>query len=103
MKIIETSIPGVLIIEPKYFGDPRGFFMETFEVNRYAAAGIAHPFVQDNLSRSSRGVLRGLQLSAYALDFPKDAQQVAAQYLSDVVCGVASVQQGLRDFRQVGG
>ena len=62
MKIIETSIPGVLIIEPKYFGDPRGFFMETFEVSRYAAAGIARPFVQDNLSCSSRGVLRGLHL-----------------------------------------
>jgi dTDP-4-dehydrorhamnose 3,5-epimerase len=62
MKVIETSIAGVLIIKPKYFGDPRGFFMETFEVNRYAAAGIACPFVQDNLSRSSRGVLRGLHL-----------------------------------------
>ena len=62
MKVIETSIAGVLIIEPKYFGDPRGFFMETFEVNRYAAAGIPGPFVQDNLSRSSRGVLRGLHL-----------------------------------------
>ena len=62
MKVIETSIAGVLIIEPNYFGDPRGFFMETFEVNRYAAAGIARPFVQDNLSRSSRGVLRGLHL-----------------------------------------
>jgi dTDP-4-dehydrorhamnose 3,5-epimerase len=53
MKIIETSIPGVLIIEPKYFGDPRGFFMETFEVDRYAVAGIARPFVQDNLSRAA--------------------------------------------------
>jgi dTDP-4-dehydrorhamnose 3,5-epimerase len=62
MKTIETSIPGVLIIEPKYFSDPRGFFIETFEVNRYAAVGIARPFVQDNLSRSSRGVLRGLHL-----------------------------------------
>jgi dTDP-4-dehydrorhamnose 3,5-epimerase len=62
MNISESSIPGVLTIEPKYFGDPRGFFMETFEVNRYAAAGIARPFVQDNLSRSSRGVLRGLHL-----------------------------------------
>jgi dTDP-4-dehydrorhamnose 3,5-epimerase len=62
MKIIETPIPGVLIIEPKYFGDPRGFFVETFVVSRYAAAGIARPFVQDNLSRSSGGVLRGLHL-----------------------------------------
>jgi dTDP-4-dehydrorhamnose 3,5-epimerase len=62
MKVIETSIPGVFIIELKCFPDPRGFFMETFEVNRYAAAGITRPFVQDNLSHSTRGVLRGLHL-----------------------------------------
>ena len=62
MTVIQCSIPGVLIIEPKCLGDVRGFFMETFEVSRYAAAGIARPFVQDNLSRSSRGVLRGLHL-----------------------------------------
>jgi dTDP-4-dehydrorhamnose 3,5-epimerase len=62
MKVVQCSIPGILIIEPKCLGDMRGFFMETFEVNRYAAAGIARPFVQDNLSRSSRGVLRGLHL-----------------------------------------
>src|SRR5262249_24080292 len=62
MKAIETSIPGVLLIEPKYFRDPRGLFIETFEVSRYAAAGITGPFVQDNLSRSSRGVVRGLHL-----------------------------------------
>ena len=50
-----------------------------------------------------RRPLRGLHLSAYALDFPKHAQQVSAQNLPDVVCGVASVQQGLGDLRQVGG
>jgi dTDP-4-dehydrorhamnose 3,5-epimerase len=58
MKIIETAIPGVLIIEPKLFGDPRGFFMELYQEDRYA--GIGRRFVQDNLSRSARGVLRGL-------------------------------------------
>jgi dTDP-4-dehydrorhamnose 3,5-epimerase len=62
MKIIETDIAGVLIIEPKVFGDQRGFFVETFQAERYAAAGIRRPFVQDNLSRSARGVLRGLHL-----------------------------------------
>src|ERR1700749_256533 len=62
MKIIETDIPEVLIIEPKIFGDQRGFFTEIFQVERYAAAGIKRPFVQDNLSRSSYGILRGLHL-----------------------------------------
>lgn len=60
MKVIETTLPGVLIIEPKVFGDHRGFFIETFQVERYREAGIALPFVQDNHSRSPRGVLRGL-------------------------------------------
>ncbi|WP_315835696.1 dTDP-4-dehydrorhamnose 3,5-epimerase [Bradyrhizobium prioriisuperbiae] len=62
MQIIPTEIPEVLIIEPKMFGDQRGFFLETFQRERYAAAGIRHPFVQDNLSRSAFGVLRGLHL-----------------------------------------
>jgi dTDP-4-dehydrorhamnose 3,5-epimerase len=53
----------VLIIEPKAFGDERGFFLETFHAERYrAVAGISLPFVQDNHSRSKRGVLRGLHL-----------------------------------------
>ena len=60
MKIIETALPGVLIIEPRVFGDHRGFFLETFQVERYREAGITLPFVQDNHSRSQRGVLRGL-------------------------------------------
>jgi len=60
MNIIKTAIPGVLIIEPKIFGDARGFFVETFQADRYAAGGVAGPFVQDNLSRSARGTLRGL-------------------------------------------
>lgn len=60
MKVIETALPGVLIIEPKAFGDHRGFFLETFQVERYHEAGITLPFVQDNHSRSQRGVLRGL-------------------------------------------
>jgi dTDP-4-dehydrorhamnose 3,5-epimerase len=62
MRVITTAIPGVLIIEPERFGDRRGFFMETFQAERYTAAGIKGPFVQDNLSRSAHGVLRGLHL-----------------------------------------
>ena len=60
MKVIETALPGVSIIEPKVFGDQRGFFLETFQAERYHEAGITLPFVQDNHSRSQHGVLRGL-------------------------------------------
>ena len=62
MRIEETSLPGVLLVEPVVFGDARGFFMESWNAARYAEAGIRCPFVQDNLSRSSHGVLRGLHL-----------------------------------------
>lgn len=60
MKVQATHLDGVLIIAPKVFGDARGFFLETFQTRRYAEAGIPGPFVQDNHSRSARGVLRGL-------------------------------------------
>ena len=61
MKIIRTNIPEVKIIEPRIFGDERGFFLETFQAHRYQElVGIDLPFVQDNHSRSSKGVLRGL-------------------------------------------
>ena len=62
MKIIASDIPDVLIFEPDLYGDARGFFLETYQFQRYAAAGLRRPFVQDNLSRSTRGVLRGLHL-----------------------------------------
>ena len=60
MKITETKLAGVLIIEPKVFGDARGFFKETFQAERYREAGIEYTFVQDNYSRSQKGVLRGV-------------------------------------------
>lgn len=60
MKIIKTHLPGVIVIEPKVFGDKRGFFLETFRQDILQQAGINVPFVQDNHSRSSQGVLRGL-------------------------------------------
>jgi len=60
MKVTETQLAGVLIIEPKVFGDSRGFFKETFQSERYREAGIEYTFVQDNYSRSQKGVLRGL-------------------------------------------
>ncbi|MGR5146643.1 dTDP-4-dehydrorhamnose 3,5-epimerase [Photobacterium alginatilyticum] len=61
MKVIDTNIPEVKIIEPRVFGDDRGFFLETFQSERYKTdVGIEQDFVQDNHSRSSKGVLRGL-------------------------------------------
>jgi len=61
MNVIQTPIDGLLVIEPKVFGDDRGFFYESFNAQRFAElTGVQLPFVQDNHSRSARGVLRGL-------------------------------------------
>jgi dTDP-4-dehydrorhamnose 3,5-epimerase len=59
-KFIETGIAGLTIIEPTVFGDERGYFMETFQKEEFAAAGLPIDYVQDNQSKSKRGVLRGL-------------------------------------------
>lgn len=60
MNLLTCDIPGLLTIEPKVFGDPRGYFMETWNLQRYRDAGITAEFVQDNISLSRRGTLRGL-------------------------------------------
>ena len=60
MIVKQTGLHGLLIIEPQIFGDDRGFFLETFQGDRYRKAGVGETFVQDNLSRSSQGVIRGL-------------------------------------------
>ena len=60
MRFLQTGLPGVVIVEPDVFRDPRGFFLETFHAARYREGGIPHEFVQDNHSRSVRGTLRGL-------------------------------------------
>lgn len=62
MKIISTELPDVLIIEPQLYADQRGFFLESYQLKRYAEAGITRPFVQDNISRSRFNVVRGLHL-----------------------------------------
>ncbi|HEV8657863.1 MAG TPA: dTDP-4-dehydrorhamnose 3,5-epimerase [Thermoanaerobaculia bacterium] len=60
MHVIQTSLSGVLLLEPKIWSDDRGFFLETYHIERFREAGIGAEFVQDNQSRSQRGVLRGL-------------------------------------------
>ena len=68
MKAIETRLPGVLLLEPKVFGDARGFFLESWNRQTFADLGLDLDFVQDNHSRSSKGVLRGLH---YQLNDPQ--------------------------------
>lgn len=68
MNIIETTLPGVRLLEPKVFGDARGFFLESWNRQTFAELGFNLDFVQDNHSRSARGVLRGLH---YQLDDPQ--------------------------------
>jgi dTDP-4-dehydrorhamnose 3,5-epimerase len=84
MNIIETPISGLLIIEPSIFGDDRGFFVETYNEPRYQAMGISGDFVQDNLSQSKKGVLRGLHYQA-----PPFAQGKLVSVLSGAVLDVA--------------
>lgn len=60
MKVIQTDLPGCLVLEPRVFEDARGFFYESFNQDKLAAVGLAPRFVQGNVSRSSQGVLRGL-------------------------------------------
>ena len=92
MNILQTPLPGVLVIEPKVFGDSRGFFVETWQSERYAAAGLP-AFVQDNLSLSARGVLRGLHYQE------PDAQGKLVQVLLGEVFDVAvDIRRGSATF-----
>lgn len=67
-KFIKTSITGVFVIEPNKYGDNRGYFMETYKENDFIKAGITNKFVQDNQSKSKKGVLRGLH---FQKDYPQ--------------------------------
>lgn len=87
MKLTKTKLPGVLLIEPKIFGDARGYFLETWNRDRYLAAGFPDvEFVQDNLSHSRRGILRGLH---FQKQHPQGKLvQVIRGAVFDVVVGV---------------
>ena len=83
MQVETTAISGLLLIQPKVFRDPRGFFTETFQRQRYRDAGIAADFVQDNFSRSAKGALRGLH---YQIQHPQGKLvQVLRGKIFDVV------------------
>jgi dTDP-4-dehydrorhamnose 3,5-epimerase len=68
LEVIKEPLPGLLVIKPKVFKDERGFFLETWQKKRYKEIGIKEDFVQDNWSRSSKGVLRGLH---YQIEHPQ--------------------------------
>lgn len=87
MKVTETTLPGVLILEPKVFGDDRGFFYESFNARSFQdATGLNPVFVQDNHSRSTRGVLRGLH---YQVQQPQGKLvRVTAGEVFDVVVDI---------------
>ena len=70
---VETSIKDVFIIEPKKYGDNRGYFMETYKESDFIQAGLNYKFIQDNQSKSKKGVLRGLHFQKTHPLFPKNA------------------------------
>ena len=93
MNVSKTAIEGVLLIEPKVFGDKRGYFLESFSSKRYAEAGIAGPFVQDNLSFSSRGVLRGLHFQN-----PNSQGKLVSAPLGEVFDVAVDIRKGSPTF-----
>jgi dTDP-4-dehydrorhamnose 3,5-epimerase len=95
MKRIDTNLPGVCVIEPNVFGDERGFFMETYNKHAFEQIGIDHTFVQDNQSRSSRGVLRGLH---YQLNQPQ--AKLVRVTLGEVYDIAVDVRRGSETFGQ---
>jgi dTDP-4-dehydrorhamnose 3,5-epimerase len=91
-----TTLPGVVIIEPKVFSDERGFLMETYKKSEFAAVGLEAEFVQENHSRSIRGTLRGLHLQR-----PPKAQAKLVRVIDGTVFEVvADVRQGSSTFRR---
>src|SRR3954454_12271226 len=93
MKPMETRLEGPILIEPVVHGDERGFFMETYRKSAYAELGIADDFVQDNHSRSRRGVVRGMHFQ------PGQAQLVRCARGSIVVV-VCDIRPGSATFGQ---
>lgn len=93
MKVVDTALPGVRLIEPDFHGDLRGGFMETYHAARYPEAGIACRFVQDNVSYSSRGVIRGLHLQ-----HPYGQEKLVQVLLGEVFDVAVDVRVGSPSF-----
>jgi hypothetical protein len=89
MKVLVTSLPGVLIIEPKVFDDERGFFMETYHEKRYREAGVNLSFVQDNFSYSVYGTLRG-----FHYQYPQGQAKLVQVLMCEVFDVAVDIRQG---------
>ena len=94
MNIIETALPGVLIIEPKVFGDARGYFFESWNQAAYEAAGITNTWEQDNESKSCFGVLRGLHYQAA----PYTPAKIVRAFAGTVLDVVVDIRKGSPTF-----
>ncbi len=93
MKVIETGLPGCLVLEPKVFGDERGFFYESFNRDRFAGIGLAPVFVQGNVSSSARGVLRGLHYQ-----WPNPQGKLVSVLEGEVWDVAVDIRRGSPDF-----
>lgn len=93
MKAIETPLPGVLLLEPRVFGDSRGFFLESYNERTMAKFGIRHRFVQDNHSFSARNVLRGLH---YQVKKPQG--KLVRVLLGEILDVVVDLRRSSRSF-----
>jgi dTDP-4-dehydrorhamnose 3,5-epimerase len=95
MKILSTPLEGVLIVEPDLFGDRRGFFMETYHKKRYESEGIVADFVQDNLSYSVHGTLRGLHYQ-----FPHSQAKLVQVFQGRIFDVAVDIRKGSSSFGQ---
>jgi dTDP-4-dehydrorhamnose 3,5-epimerase len=95
MKVIETGLPGCVVLEPQVFGDERGFFYESFNRDKLAAIGLPSGFVQGNVSRSVRGVLRGLHYQ-----WPKPQGKLVSVLEGEVWDVAVDVRRGSPTFGQ---
>ena len=98
MKVIQTSLLGAAVIEPQVFGDARGFFYESYNQAKYHAAGITATFVQSNVSRSSKGVLRGLHYQ-----WPNPQGKLVSVLEGEVYDVAVDIRRGSSTFGQWAG
>ncbi|HUH56712.1 MAG TPA: dTDP-4-dehydrorhamnose 3,5-epimerase [Rhodanobacter sp.] len=98
MKVIETALPGALVLEPQVFGDARGFFYESYNEAKYREAGIDRRFVQSNVSRSAKGVLRGLHYQ-----WPNPQGKLVSVLEGEVYDVAVDIRQGSPTFGQSAG
>ena len=93
MKIIQTPLEGFLVIEPEVYKDDRGFFLETYQEKRYHQAGISDKFVQDNHSRSAKGVLRGMHFQ-----IKKPQAQIVTVMQGEIFDAVVDMRKNSKTF-----